>query len=181
VNMRAKIRKESLMATGLIAFAFCSAHSLAQQVDSTRDINAATFSKAPEASSELVAAVLRYQVTNGKRVSNADVEDNRKHFKFLRVALGPQGEHDFIVPGDFPFSGADNDWFWIVRALPSGPRVVLWLHCLNFGFDKRRTNGLLGITNEWNSPNEEIDEKFRFHGQRYVRIAHRDKPFVSKQ
>ena len=169
-----------LIVLGIISLVLWQIRVSAQEVRVGDNIDAETFSKAPEASLEIVKAIQKDLIRERSIVIIPDPEEARKLFHALPVTLGREGERDFIVIGSFPYSGGDNDWFWVVRILPGGPKVVLWLGCLNFGFGKTRTNGLLNISNEWNSPNEEIDEKFRFNGQHYVRIAHRDKPMVWK-
>jgi hypothetical protein len=146
---------------------------------SVRDnINSESFSGAPVSPKGVADAVIRFQFKQSLSKLD-DVGQFEQNLQALPIEFGLPHERDYIVLGRGPgLTGADNDWFWLVRMLPSGPRVVLWLHCLNFAFDKGRTHGLLNLSNEWNSPTEEFDETFQSNGARYVRVAHKDKPFV---
>lgn len=105
-----------------------------------------------------------------------EIRQFEKKFQALPIRFGPPNEQDYVVIGNGRLlTGGDNDWFWLVRMTSNGPTVVLWLRCLNFGFDRARTNGLMNVSSEWNSPSEEIDEYFHFNGRRYVRVSRREK------
>ncbi len=96
-------------------------------------------------------------------VSQADAV---RLFRATEVHLGPPNETDLLVAGIFPVTGADNDWYWVVRSTPN-PRVLLWVGCLSVKLLTRKTNGYRDVSTNWSSPQQDLDRVYRFDGSTY--------------
>jgi hypothetical protein len=94
-----------------------------------------------------------FQTEEGRLGAASLTAEQRQHpeslFKAHVLHLGPGSEQDFIVMGSGPMSGADNDWFWIVRQTVSGPRAILWVGALGVSILRRSTHGLRDIESGW--------------------------------
>jgi len=90
-------------------------------------------------------------------------------FKAFPLSLSGSPEKDYVVWGQAPLTGADNDWFWIVRSEPSTPRVVLFCGALTVKVVSTLHNSLEDIQCSWESPGGDgFTSHYRFNGQRYV-------------
>ena len=93
--------------------------------------------------------------------------DPARFFHATEVRLGPTGEIDLLVIGGGPFSGADNDWFWLVRFPYRNPEIVLWEGANCISLDQNRTNGLRNVSSSWSSASQHREVTFRFDGTKY--------------
>jgi hypothetical protein len=90
-----------------------------------------------------------------------------RFFHASKVHLGPDDEVGLVVIGSPPISGADNDWFWVVRFAFTNPKVVLWEGANCISFDQGQTNGLHNISSSWASASERKEVTYRFDGAKY--------------
>ena len=88
-------------------------------------------------------------------------------FRATEVYLGRPNETDLLIAGTLPVTGADNDWYWVVRSTPN-PKVLLWVGCLSIELLKRATNGYCDINSSWSSANHGWDDIYRFDGSMYT-------------
>ncbi len=88
-------------------------------------------------------------------------------FRATEVHLGSQAEADLLVIGVFPMSGADNDWFWLVRSADKQPTVVLWTGGNCVQVLRSRTNGLNDVRSTWSSGAGSRTTTYRFDGRVY--------------
>jgi hypothetical protein len=90
-------------------------------------------------------------------------------FKAFPVSLSGSREKDYVVWGQQPLSGADNDWFWVVQTTSPKPRVVLFCGALTLEMVHQVHNSLRDIRCAWESPGGDgFIQDYRFNGQRYV-------------
>ena len=98
-------------------------------------------------------------------------EDTSALFNAFPVNLSTAAEEkDWVAVGKWEhLSGADNNWFWIVRSTSSGPHVVLFCSALTVGLLPGVHDSLHDIRCSWESPGGDgfIDD-YRFNGQRYL-------------
>jgi hypothetical protein len=124
-----------------------------------------TLHDAPMPPPGVIRAVLS---TNQAKDSIAQdgVEKSGKLLHARRIDLAP-GEIDYIVLGGGLLSGADNYWFWLVRAAAGRAKVDAWFgaDCV---FAMRRTHeGHRDIRVEWASAAFSRTQIFHFHDGRY--------------
>jgi hypothetical protein len=90
-------------------------------------------------------------------------------FKAFPLSLSESPEKDYVIWGQAPLTGADNNWFWIVRSGASTPRVVLFCGALTVKVLSTLHNSLEDIQCSWESPGGDgFISHYRFNGQRYV-------------
>jgi len=159
----------------LFAILAVTSTSVCAQKNSTKSIefNRDSFEQSMPIPHGVVQAILRTdtgklgrQYYPGK--SDAELAEL---FRAIEVRLGPPGETDLLVSGNGFMSGADNDWFWLVRLVPNRPKVVLWVGGHSIELRTTHTNGLADIRSEWNSPNEMVLSSFHFDGKKYVLVS----------
>jgi hypothetical protein len=100
------------------------------------------------------------------------VNENRKPEQFFRVAkiqLCGGALDDYIMQGDFPLTGIDQGWFWVVHSIDNTPRVVLFAPGNSLELLEGREHGCREIRSSWESVNEKHLQVFRFDGRKYVR------------
>jgi hypothetical protein len=101
-------------------------------------------------------------------LAGLDREGLRKIFSVVKVHLSNSREEDEVVLGSPPMSGADNDWFWIVRRLPGRTRVVLFANGLSFELLGSRTFGYKDIRTSWGAASGfTITCIYHYDGTRY--------------
>jgi hypothetical protein len=88
-------------------------------------------------------------------------------FVAAEVHLSKPDQVDLVVRGIFPFSGADNSWFWIVSSVNNVPKVVLWTGALSLEMMNSRANGYRNIRSYWGSSGAEETKEFHFNGEEY--------------
>jgi len=128
------------------------------------------FSGTVPISREVIAAI--FQTEEGKLGVSSLTAEQQQHpeslFKAHVLHLGSGSEQYLIVMGSGPMSGADNDWFWIVRQTPAGARAVLWIGALGVTILRRSTHGLRDIESGWCSAAFCETKRYRFNGKIYV-------------
>jgi hypothetical protein len=82
-------------------------------------------------------------------VKRLDRESQRKLFQVVRVDLGRPAEEDYVVLGSGPMTGADNNWFWILRVHEGKAKVLLFTNGLTIEILHRKTNGYFDIKESW--------------------------------
>jgi hypothetical protein len=100
--------------------------------------------------------------------------DLNELFVAVEVRLAGPKENDYVVEGNFPLTGADCNWFWIVRVNAKTGRasVLLFDNADTIELLLNRTMGLRNIRTMWESPNERITKIYHFDGERY-KLAHK--------
>jgi hypothetical protein len=88
-------------------------------------------------------------------------------FTASETHLGVLGEKDLVVAGHGAMSGADNDWFWVVRSAYKNPKVVLFAGGYSLELMKARAKGYRDIKSVWSSPSETGTKIYQFDGIRY--------------
>ncbi len=172
--MRSKHILLAILATLTLSAPNCwpqSAQSKTKQVQEFYDNNSfGTPARLPE-------NVLRALVSSGMAGYARDWAtdhpggDLNRFFRAVQVELSDSKEPDYIVEGQFPLTGADCDWFWVVHSQRGLAEVVLFDNTDSIQLLKSRTNGLKDIQTIWQAPRE-IDRKiFRFSGERYRLVS----------
>ena len=82
---------------------------------------------------------------NWDRLQKLNRDELRKVFLVVRVHLIDTNETDEVVLGKFPMSGADCDWFWIVRDKGDQAQVLLFKNAYGVYLLKSRTKGYRDI------------------------------------
>lgn len=96
--------------------------------------------------------------------------DLNRFFRATRTQLTRTGQDDWIVEGIFPLTGADCDWFWLVRSERSGPRVVLFYNGYTIHLLDKETNSLRDMRAVWESPSERDISVYHYDGVQYKLI-----------
>jgi hypothetical protein len=96
--------------------------------------------------------------------------DLNQFFVATTAHIAQSDEVDWVVEGQAPLTGADCNWFWIVRDEPAGPRVVLFYNGYTLRIHAHRTNGLSDVSAVWESPNERSTSEYRYDGMGYKLI-----------
>ncbi|HEX8713694.1 MAG TPA: hypothetical protein VF730_17595 [Terracidiphilus sp.] len=100
-------------------------------------------------------------------------EDLRKIFSVVKIRLSDSNEVDEVALGHDPMSGADNDWFWIVRRSPGRPKVILSANGLSLELLDSRTLGYKNIRTFWSAPSGvSITCIYHYDGKQY-RLVHK--------
>jgi len=99
--------------------------------------------------------------------SDAAQDDPARLFRAAEVHLTGSDEVDLVVVGVPPMSGADANWFWVIRATRGGPRVVLFTSANSLDLAGSTTNGYRDIVATWSSATETQETTFHFDGKSY--------------
>jgi hypothetical protein len=103
-----------------------------------------------------------------EQLEKLDREDLRSLFGVVKVHLRDLNETDEVVIGKDPMSGADNDWFWIVRDMGDHAQVLLFASGNGIDLLKTRTNGYKDIESYWGSAaGDAIYHLYRYDGMVY--------------
>jgi hypothetical protein len=99
-------------------------------------------------------ALLRENQVRGalQSTSNSERQNPEKFFSASEIHLSANSEADFVMLGAPPFSGADNDWFWIVSRASKKQRVILFAGGNELRVMDRETNRYKDIQCIWSSP-----------------------------
>jgi hypothetical protein len=98
-------------------------------------------------------------------------KDLNRFFAAIPIHLSDSDEQDYIVFGQFPLTGADCNWFWVVHSTNSHPRAVLWSNGNTLQLLPDVHNRLPDIRVDWWSANGDGYARiFRFNGVRYSLI-----------
>ena len=130
--------------------------------------------KAASPSPEIVAAIL---VTDAARQELEDADSSEraripKLLKGLVVHLASERQTDMIVRGDFPMSGGDNTWFWIITFAESRP-VATWVQGNTVTILRSRHNGYRDIRTDWFAGSHRDTQVLHYDGHAYK--LYRDK------
>jgi hypothetical protein len=140
-----------------------------------------SFNHASLPTDDVLDALLRTsqaKVLSGE-LEKLDREERRKLFRSVPVHLTGSDQSDYLVLGKPPMSGADNDWFWIVRRGLSRTEVVLEAggNCLELL--KKRSDGYKDIRAMWGAASGlKITWIYNYDGAQY-RLAHKYTKTVS--
>jgi hypothetical protein len=168
----------------LLAFiALWSSSSTAQSDCSNRQIFSGDddpcLDKAAPPSPAIVAAIL---VTDAARQELEDADPSEraripKLLKGLAVHLASERQTDMIVRGDFPMSGGDNTWFWIITSADSKP-VATWVQANTVTVLRSRHNGYRDVRTDWFAGSHRDTQVFRYDGHSYklYREKYKDLP-----
>jgi hypothetical protein len=99
-------------------------------------------------------------------VGKSDNDLNQLFFADVVYLSGPK-EVDYIVAGNLPFAGADNEWFWVVRTGGLHPKVVLNEGASLLEILKSRTNGYRDIQSVWVMSGTKRTRVFHYDGVSY--------------
>jgi hypothetical protein len=98
-------------------------------------------------------------------------EQLRNIFSVVRIYIADLDEIDDLVLGSGPLSGADNDWFWIVRRAGGHAEVILFAHTLSLELLRKQTNGYRDVRTIWSSAaGYTLTDIYRYDGSRYTRM-----------
>jgi hypothetical protein len=119
--------------------------------------------------SNVVRALLQTQEAKGALASKPQQKKDSpdKLFRAAEVVLGSPDEIGFVVMGLFPFSGADNTWFWLITYAGKTPRILLWAEGNSLEIMHSRTNGYRNVRTRWSSPLTTTINEYHFDGVRY--------------
>jgi hypothetical protein len=106
-------------------------------------------------------------------LAKLDREELRRTFSVVKVHLSDSSEDDEVVLGSVPMSGADNDWFWIIRRLPDHAQVVLFANGLSLELLNSKTVDYKNIRTSWGAASGiSITCIYHYDGTRY-RLVHK--------
>jgi hypothetical protein len=101
-------------------------------------------------------------------------EQERKLFQTVKIHLADSSEVDEIVSGSGPMSGADNDWFWLVRDQGRKAEVLLFANGLSLQLRRTRCHGYRDIETSWSSAaGYVLTVRYRYDGVRYRKVSER--------
>jgi hypothetical protein len=93
--------------------------------------------------------------------------DLNRFFLATQLKLTRTNETDWIVEGTDMLTGADCNWFWIVREEPTGPQVVLFYNGYTIEILNSETNGVRDLRATWESPAERSTSLYRYDRTKY--------------
>jgi hypothetical protein len=88
-------------------------------------------------------------------------------FTATEIHLRSTSEVDLVVAGIPPMTGADNDWYWIIRSGHKNPKIILFMGCNGFKILKTMTNGYHDIRSFWGAGSGSVTRLYKFNGIRY--------------
>jgi hypothetical protein len=127
------------------------------------------FQKTVSLPSNVLRALLQTKEVK-EALSSAPPQRKEKPNQFLRAAevwLSSPDEVDYVVMGRFPFSGADNSWFWVISYARKTPSILLWTGGNSLEILNNRTNGYRDIRSRWSSASATETSDYHFNGVKY--------------
>lgn len=118
----------------------------------------------PEALSTILAT--REGKQGLEDAKNRGIADVASRFSATNIHLHDYHQAELLVIGKFPFSGADNDWFWILSP-HMGARVLLFCGGNSLEIMKEGTAGYRDVRCIWYGPDTEKEELYRYGGRAY--------------
>ena len=111
------------------------------------------FSHARKPADDVLDALLRTPEAREASSELADLnrEERRALFEVVSVHVTDSREVDELVLGHYPMSGADNDWFWLVRPLHGRAQVILFASGLTLEILDSKTSGYKNIRTSWSA------------------------------
>lgn len=135
--------------------------------DSNRGFNAAD----PPSDAVLNALLKTPEAKENRgQLQELDREELRKLFLVVRVHLTNANETDEVVLGKDPMSGADCNWFWIVRDKGDQAQVLLFENAYGVYLLESRTNGYRNIRSIGFAGGTTYTNIFYYNGQRYIPV-----------
>lgn len=107
---------------------------------------------------------------NWDRLQKLNRVELRKLFLVVRVHLKDAGETDEVVLGKGPMSGADCDWFWVVRDLGGHAEILLFENAYGVYLLESRTNGYRDVRSVAFAGSTAYTNFFHYDGQRYIAV-----------
>jgi len=92
-------------------------------------------------------------------------------FRAVEVHLSASEDTALVVRGVGWMSGADNDWFWIVRSPQQQPKVILWCGGNSLELLDSKSGGYMDVRCTWSSASETVTRSYRYVEGRY-RLRH---------
>ena len=137
--------------------------------------------KADSPSPAIVSAILVTDAAH-QELEDADPSERARIptlLKGLAVHLASQRQKDMLVRGDFPMSGGDNTWFWIITSAESSP-VATWVQGNTVTLLRSRHNGYRDVRTDWFAGSHRDTQVFRYDGHSYklYREKYKDLPPV---
>jgi len=121
-------------------------------------------------SPEVLKVLLRTPAAKqGLEFASVKQGDPAKMFRAAEIHLTNSTEPDLIVLGQDWMTGADNDWFWLIRSPNKNPHVVLFVGGNSVELKHSVTNGYHDIISHFYTASEANESIYRFNGKRYVR------------
>jgi hypothetical protein len=170
-----KRSKEMAMANGflllsvtLVLASACLAQDACSHKRSFSGEEEPCFDKAASVTPTIVASILKTDRANDTfpEMEAANPASVSKLLKGVVIHLRDPEQKDMIVRGDFPMSGADNTWFWIVTSIDSRPSA-LWLQCNAVTILQVRHHGYADIRTDWFAGSHRASRIFRSDGRHY--------------
>lgn len=139
------------------------------------------FDEAEPPSDAVLDALLKTQEAkeHWDQLKSLDRERLRKIFLVVRVHLTNFDEKDEVVLGSDPLSGADCDWFWVVRDMGGRANVLLFVNGLELRLSRRSANGYREIVSHWGTAAVSGTQVFSYRNGRYRLVyerSHENRP-----
>lgn len=152
----------------------CHGQEACSQKRSFSDEDRMCFDKGITISPSVIASIFKTDKARDSfpEIEAGDLSPVSKLLKGITVHLRDERQSDVIVRGDFPMSGGDNTWFWIVTAIDSRPSA-LWVRCNTVTILRVRHHGYADIRTDWAAGSHRDTQIFRSDGHRYK--LYRDK------
>ena len=148
----------------------------------SRDDENRGFKNAQPPSDAVLDALLKTPEADEMReeLEKLDHEDLRSLFGVVKTHLKNASETDEVVIGNDPMSGADNDWFWIVRDMGDHAQILLFANGNDLDLLKIRTNEYKEIETMWSSAaGYYIKRLYKYDGNVYRLALERTHSFHS--
>lgn len=91
-------------------------------------------------------------------------------FKAVVIHLRDTKEIDYVLLSEYPLSGADAPWFWIVRFDQAHPKIIFFALANDFDILNARTNGYPNIRSHGYTAGGIYTSIYHYNGQRYVSV-----------
>lgn len=132
------------------------------------------FKDAKPPSDAIISAILNTSNGRGNKqeIQKMPIAEKLKLFTTVRIDLGDLQEEDYLVLSSFPLTGADCDWYWIVRNKNNHVQVIFFDNTNSMQILKHSTNGYHDLETAWSSAaGYTLTRIFKYDGNRY-RMAH---------
>jgi hypothetical protein len=91
-------------------------------------------------------------------------------FKAVVVHLHGPKETDYVLLSEYPLSGADAPWFWIVHIDQGHPKVIFFTLANSFELLRTRNHGYPDIRSRASTASFMYTDIYHFDGQRYILV-----------
>jgi len=100
-------------------------------------------------------------------------EELRMRFRAVRISLSSEQRQYYLAQGLGKLTGADCDWFWIIRVKRGRAQLLLFVNGLSVTVLQHMTNGYSDIRGEWATAGHTGMGIFRYDGHVYRRALQR--------